>query len=237
MRAYWKKSGFTLVELLVCIAILMLLFALLFPIIVSMRENAMRVVCTSNLRQVSVLWVAYVTDHHGWFPYRNNAVQTYDQLWGKTGNGNAAASCPAEKRIFGVVFPEIDVRIYKCPSDTGAEPGWWPEWRKPTMYDWYGASFFFNTSASKNSSIDGLFGKNVSQIPHPSDVVAAGDYSFTSAYFLGWDPFTPAYWHNKKELGWGNVLFVDGGVRYLQVPSAAYFQQGAGYTFFWDGPR
>ena len=35
----------------------------------------------------------------------------------------------------------------------------------------------------------------------------------------------------------GNVLFVDGSVRFMKIPDAAHFQQGPGYTFFWDGPR
>jgi prepilin-type processing-associated H-X9-DG protein len=68
-------------------------------------------------------------------------------------------------------------------------------------------------------------------------VVAAGCYSFTVTYFRGDDPFQWVYWHDNDELGWGNVLFVDGHVKYLKILDAAHFQQGPGYSFYWDGPR
>ena len=53
-------------------------------------------------------------------------------------------------------------------------------------------------------------------MPSSSRVIVANDYSFDS-YAFGMMPFEYALWHNRKALGWGNVLFVDGHVNYLQA--------------------
>ena len=50
-----KGKAFTLVELLVVIAVIALLMALLIPVLRSARERAHRVVCMSNLRQLTLV--------------------------------------------------------------------------------------------------------------------------------------------------------------------------------------
>jgi len=45
-----RENGFTLVELLVVVAIIALLAAILFPVFQVARENAHRATCQSNLR-------------------------------------------------------------------------------------------------------------------------------------------------------------------------------------------
>jgi prepilin-type N-terminal cleavage/methylation domain-containing protein/prepilin-type processing-associated H-X9-DG protein len=54
-----RHKAFTLVELLVVIAIIALLMAILFPALSKAREQGKRIVCLSNLRQLTVAWTAY----------------------------------------------------------------------------------------------------------------------------------------------------------------------------------
>src|SRR5690348_8028879 len=63
-----NRSGFTLIELLVVIAIIAVLAAILFPVFARAREQARKVGCTSNLRQVSVGMTMYVQDYDEHFP-------------------------------------------------------------------------------------------------------------------------------------------------------------------------
>jgi type II secretory pathway pseudopilin PulG len=55
--------------MLVVVAILMLLFALLFPMIGMAREWARRSQCISQLSNIGIALHCYANDNMGWFPY------------------------------------------------------------------------------------------------------------------------------------------------------------------------
>jgi len=63
-----QSTGFTLVELLVLIAIIAVLLAILLPALGKAKYQAKLVVCMSNLRQVGVGSTVYVGDNAGYYP-------------------------------------------------------------------------------------------------------------------------------------------------------------------------
>jgi len=62
-----KRNGFTLVELLVVIAVIALLMAILVPALTRARELAYSIVCRSNLKQWGIICFAYADNNNGNF--------------------------------------------------------------------------------------------------------------------------------------------------------------------------
>ncbi|MCB1125029.1 MAG: DUF1559 domain-containing protein [Verrucomicrobiae bacterium] len=63
------RAGFTLVELLVVVAVLGVLAAMLLPALASAKEAGRRAACVSNLRQIGIALHAYASDAGDRIPY------------------------------------------------------------------------------------------------------------------------------------------------------------------------
>ncbi|MFC1582050.1 type II secretion system protein [Planctomycetota bacterium] len=99
------KHGFTLIEMLIVIAIIAILTSLLFPVIAGARERGRRVNCASNLRQIGVACKAFSEGNDGYFPYIND-------------NDNGS-------RVLGQLVSDGyvgDIQLFKCPSGVGDNP-------------------------------------------------------------------------------------------------------------------
>ena len=68
-----KKSGFTLVELLVVVAIIGILVALVLPAVQAAREAARRSQCQNNLKQIGLACLNYESSRRGLPPASSNS--------------------------------------------------------------------------------------------------------------------------------------------------------------------
>ncbi len=94
-----KRKGFTLIELLVVIAIIAILAAMLLPALSKAREKARQASCISNLKQLGVVFMMYVTDYSEYFPPYGDGVRTWPEIFAKVDYINAARAkflvCPS----------------------------------------------------------------------------------------------------------------------------------------------
>ena len=116
------RRGFTLVELLVTIAIIAVLAALLLPALTAAKEKARSLSCLNNLRQLQLCWTLYVHDNSEELPPNDFVywVNTAGQFT------NGVSWCPGITRHDtntinienGLLFPyNRSTAIYHCPSD------------------------------------------------------------------------------------------------------------------------
>mgnify|MGYP002779656434 CR=1 FL=1 len=92
------RGGFTLIELLVVIAIIAILAAILFPVFSRARENARRISCVSNLKQIGLGVAMYVQDNDGAYPMSSSTDGTL-------------------RRWPDYIFPYVkSAQLFVCPS-------------------------------------------------------------------------------------------------------------------------
>ncbi len=129
------KVAFTLVELLVVVAIISILAALLLPSLRRAKESAKSVVCVNNLRQIYIGFALYAESNDDYIPTANGfaAGADFGHILGAAGligsyetyqgvNGGAGATLHS--------FP-----VLKCPSEPGVT--WEPSMLGCTMYRYH----------------------------------------------------------------------------------------------------
>lgn len=76
-----KRPGFTLLELLLVIALIAILAALLLPALKNARERTYAISCNNNLKQMGTVTYSYVSDYSGYTPFAAFRL-TYNYTYG-----------------------------------------------------------------------------------------------------------------------------------------------------------
>jgi prepilin-type N-terminal cleavage/methylation domain-containing protein len=120
-------AGFTLVELLVSVAVIAVLLGLLAPALRMARNAGQDGVCLSNNKQIALAWILYTNDHT-YFPFPLEGsifmdwggVDWYDlQYSGDAYSVSAADNRPINPYIGSELNERARAEIFSCPRDDG----------------------------------------------------------------------------------------------------------------------
>lgn len=108
--------AFTLIEILVVVAILVVMAGLLFPVFASARAKARETTCVSNLHQIGMAVAQYARDSDDFYP---RGADTAERLaaFEPPNRANEMRSLPLLRDVLQPYLPSRTV--WHCPSDTG----------------------------------------------------------------------------------------------------------------------
>ena len=116
-----QRGAFSLIEVLVVIAIIGVLMAVLVVGLNSSRRYAQREACKAKLRQIALAWQMYLNENSGFFYQSPEANWAYGGWWGKREKDHRPLNPYLQ------MDPNChnwqDAKVFCCPADRGGVPG------------------------------------------------------------------------------------------------------------------
>lgn len=227
------RADFTLIELLIVVAVIAVLMALLLPALNSAKESSKKIVCLGNEKQLGLAFAMYASESNDWLPNSTSAEITQLGSWCYMLAPYANINWPASS-----YWPKGGMPIFYCPSAllyTDASGNTYEN-------RLYNLSYGYNRF---HYDPDQLRCVRMSKISKPSLCLLVGDLqyiggtaplnmsSWVSARvgqrneLDSWNPSFQAFRHNKQI----DMLFVDGHAtsatnRGDGYPKGFYFFEG-----------
>src|ERR1017187_1418647 len=234
-KGFNAAKGFTLLELLLVVAIIAILAALLLPALGRAKAKAQQPVCTNNLRQIGLAIRMYAEDSSDAFPPATNSppasFNAYTMLM---------------KSYVGLTGTKPErAKLFACPADTFYYD--YQERISQSLYlqaSHYYSSYGFNggnflTGNPPVARWPGIAGRKLSSIKMPVKTVLVMEFAALLPY--SWhEPAGASHYNNAQDM----VGFVDGHVSFIKMYwnavktngiEAWHYDPPASYDYKWSG--
>lgn len=224
MRSFQPKKrctsnvGFTLIELLVVIAIIAILAAMLLPALSRAKAKAQQTQCLSNIKQLQLAAMVYLTDFGDFFP--DNDVGSPTSLAGPNawiqGNVQQYSTPPQDYATYWIATGTLwnynkSHGIYRCPSSQAMVNSTTPHNRSYAISVWLSCK---NINQTKNDAyaIEAL---KQTQVRNPSqaiDFMEENQISIDNGVIGIFSKTTAGIWNlpSNRHGNSGTMTFVDG---------------------------
>ncbi len=224
-----RLNAFSLIEVLIVIAILVVLISLAMPGLSNARESAKRVVCLNQLKQIHLASVNYIQANAN----RRSVLGDFPPLsLGVSFGGSSTYDVTVVRRTAAEsgwgLFP--DNRIWRCPTDE--KPGTTPVTTEAGQSQDWSCSYGYNLLLVLNRP-------SYAKIPNPSNVAFLYDGSMSGAdgstaggrniagTYLTVDDYITGSMVKRHKVEKANVIYLDGHGDSQSTLAAASFDPGA----------
>lgn len=152
-----RKSGFTLVEMLLVVAMISLLISILLPALGKVKDKAQTTICQSNLKSINGATIQFATDNARMFPAGRNWV---------TGSWTSVNGVKS-----GTLYKYMgeNEAAYVCPEFLDSR-SWW-EYNQNGVVGWtYSLNEYFGESWQGKNGVRTMTG-----VQQPSEVLMYSD--------------------------------------------------------------
>lgn len=260
----WRRSAFTIIELLVVIGIFSLILAVLLPALASARAEGTKLKCLANLRSIGQALAMYSGDdtRNMTSPVHPMAEirWLYDGEYEYGGNAGVGVMrhvdfLPENRLLNRYLFSSgasADYNLYRCPTDRGVpkleEPRWFnfepffidPRYAHLSVYQAAGTSYRLNNHIDFTRRLptyyqQHFFGPYLRSLTRVPDPTLTVILAETVAEVAKWNAGLHVDgWHRKANNF--NALFLDGRAEIIHVTGHHEFRTGENGYWLRRGP-
>jgi competence protein ComGC len=190
-----RKSGFTLIEILIVVATILLIVFVMIPKLVRAPTRSSRLGCTSNLKQIGLSFRMYSNDHDDLFPF---AVPT------ASGGTREFTNSPQVFLHFQAMSNELTIpRVLVCPTDSKRQQA------LDFLHTTNPSSFQSNSNLSYFAAFDAAESKPERLLSGDRNITGG---VFTNGFLRLLKTNSSAGWTKELHNNAGNISLSDGSV-------------------------